>query len=362
MQKRNLPYIITYILEILLVLLGAVFYRQPLLSVLLLLLVLLPFLSIFITRREIEKLNVGFISVSHEVIRDGVLNIKITSNYSGLIPLLNCIMDFTFENMFYPHPEPQEFIFPAETRRTGEFTLPFSVTKAGMIKFQVTNINVTDYLHLYTFTKPMPITLEVPVVPKDVPAPYYPKKRVSAAASDGDPSEIYTKGGEKTRDIKQLREYRSGDRLKDIHWKLTAKTDELMVREYEEIKELYYLVIPVLKKQITDTQNDDNRHTNKHNETKELTDPLQETLEIFVAIGKDLIKEREPFSVAIYTSSDNTFAMNIVTEEEELYSALYELYKCPIDGYEDAYEAYKEQFPFGSEGIIIIEDGKVKND
>lgn len=351
MNKKNIPYIITYILEILLVLLGAIFYRQPLLSVLLLLLALLVPLSILLTKHEIDKLEITATPLSLEVMRNGILNVKITTNYKGFVPLLNCVIKLTYENLYYPHPEPQEFVFPAEARKNGEFTLPFSVTKSGMVTLKMTSIDITDYLHLYTFTRPLSINLEIPVTPENVPAPAYPRKRVAASASDGDPSEVNTVGGERTQDIKQLREYRVGDRLKDVHWKLTAKTDEMMIREFEEIKELYYLIFPVLTKPnlSEDIENVDS--------TKE--DSLQDTLDVFLAIGKDLIREREPFSVAIYHSEDNTFTMKVVTEEEDLYFALYELYRCPIEGYEKAYDTYVGHNPAALNGMIRIEDGKV---
>lgn len=335
MNKRNLPYLITYILEIILVLLVAVFFRQPLLSVLLLLLLIMPPISILLTKHEMQKLSVSVTSKNLEASCDGIITVIITAEYTGFIPLLNCELSFTFENLFYPHKEPQEFVFPAESRQTGEFTLPFSVTKAGMIVINMTELNITDYLHLYTFSIPKEMTLEIPVIPDDIPAPPYPKKRTSPSERSGEVSEIYTKNGEKSRDLKQLREYRAGDRIKDIHWNLTAKTDDIMVREYEEIRELYYLVLPVLN------------------------NSLQKTLEIFVAVGKDLIKEREPFTVAIYNANDNTFSMEIVTEEEDLYATLYKLYKCPIRGFDNAYTAYTEQFPDNTDGIILLEDGKI---
>ena len=351
MNRKNIPYLITYILEILLVLLGAIFYRQPLLSVLLLLLALLVPLSILLTKHEIEKLEITATPLSLEATRNGILNVIITTNYKGFVPLLNCELKLTYENMYYPHPEPQEFIFPAEAKRSGEFTLPFSVTKAGMVALKITSIDITDYLHLYTFTKPLSINLEIPVTPKDVSAPVFPRKRVAASANDGDPSEVNTVGGERTQDIKELREYRAGDRLKDVHWKLTAKTDEMMIRQFEEIKELYYLVFPILKSPKLSENTENAGDSDK--------DPLQDTLEVFLAIGKDLIREREPFSVAIYHSEDNTFTMRIVTEEEDLYSALYELYRCPLEGYENAYDTYVKNNPGALNGIIRIEDGKV---
>ena len=57
--------------------------------------------------------------------------------------------------------------------------------------------------------------------------------RISQPSSDG----------ELTNDLLQLREYQPGDRIKDIHWKMTAKTDELMVKEYDRARDLYYLIL-----------------------------------------------------------------------------------------------------------------------
>ncbi len=354
MKRRNIPYQITYILEIILVLLGAIFYRQPLLSVLLLLLVLLPVISIFITKYEFKKLRVNASIKRINAFQNGIINVEISATYEGIIPLLNCMIDMTYENLFYPHKKPQEFVFHADKKKKNEFLLPFSVTKAGMFILKADRLNVTDYLHLYTFTRPINIQIEVPILPDDIEAPSYDKRHVIASKKEGDPTEITTIGGEKTRDTKQIREYRSGDSIKDIHWKLSAKTDELMVKEYEEIKELYYLVFPILSSDFNTVD-----YENMKVDVDLAKDTLQKTLEVFLSIGKDLIKEKEPFSVLIYNSLDDTFSMKIVTEEKELYEALYELYRVDTTGYDGAYKRFTEKFKESTEGIIIIEDGKV---
>lgn len=342
MDKRNLLYQITYILEIILVLLGAVFYRQPLLSVLLLLLVLLPPISILFTRYQIKKLSINAYSKSKSVTKNGIISIVINTKFSSFIPLLNCKIMMKYENLFYPHSKPQEFVFPADKNGKGEFIIPFSVTKAGMFIFRANQLDVTDYLHLYTFSKPLNIKIEIPILPEEVTTPFYEKERVISSKKDSDPTEITTMGGEKTRDIKQLREYQPGDKLKDVHWILSAKTDELMVREFEEFKELYYLVFPILT--VPDDNNDDK---------------LQDTLDVFLSIGKDLLKQNEPFSTVIYNSLDETLSIYIVTDENELYEALFKLYRAKIEGYDKAYEHYVEHFSSNTDGIIIIEKGEV---
>ena len=73
----------------------------------------------------------------------------------------------------------------------------------------------------------------------------------------------------------------------------------------------------------------------------------------------DLLKQNEPFTTAIYNSLDSTFSLSIVTDENELYEALFKLYGAKIEGYDRAYEKYVEHFSSNTDGIIIIENGKV---
>lgn len=340
MNKKNIPYIITYSLEILLVLLATLFYRQPLLSVLLLMLIMLVPISVIITRYEAQKLIISATLINKEATVDGVVDILFRVDYKGFIPLLNCMLDFTYENLYYPNEINRELTIPAEARKAGTFTLSLHVSKAGMLSVKTKECHVTDYLHLYTLTSDVNINLEIPILPHDITPPSYPKKKTSSNTSNDDPVEIYSLNGEKSLDLKQLREYHTGDRLKDIHWKLSAKTNELMVREYEEIKELYYLMLPIIS-------NDEN-------------DILQRTLEVFLAIGKDLLKEQEPYSVAIYNSTNNTFTIKVITDEDELLSALYELYRCPVSDCHKQKSTYINNYN-NSDGIIIVENGKVKD-
>lgn len=47
-------------------------------------------------------------------------------------------------------------------------------------------------------------------------------------------SDVYDghRSGDDSSELFQIREYREGDQLRDIHWKLTAKQEELMVKEH----------------------------------------------------------------------------------------------------------------------------------
>src|SRR5690606_28921583 len=50
-------------------------------------------------------------------------------------------------------------------------------------------------------------------------------------------SDVPTQSGPYHDEISRIREFRHGDDLRMIHWKTTARTNELMVREYEESRD-----------------------------------------------------------------------------------------------------------------------------
>lgn len=66
-----------------------------------------------------------------------------------------------------------------------------------------------------------------------IPDTFYPEVKISTDAARPDDDEVYsnTKAGWDFSDVFQIREYADGDSMKQIHWKLTQKFDELIVKD-----------------------------------------------------------------------------------------------------------------------------------
>ena len=315
MEKRNIPYIISYIFELLFVFLFALFYRQPLFSVLLLMFLTIPFISLYLTYIETKHLSVSVECKNSAGVMGEDVVFLIRPEHKGHIPLLNCRMDFFCDNLYYKNEKKNEITFPAEKLKDREISLPYTVSYAGMIVFKAQNIYIPDYLHLFTFKKEIDICIEIPVLPNETPVK---KSVIKRPEYVGDEDEISNMDGEKSRDVKEIREYRPGDKLRDIHWKLTAKTDEYMVKEYESVKELFITLLPELVK-----------------------DDLQDTLSSFYSIGKMLVRENEPFYVCVETGP-GYFEKVLVTDDSSLMISLYKLYEAPVHEDGSAYDEYAE--------------------
>ena len=110
-----------------------------------------------------------------------------------------------------------------------EITIPFHASHIGIVTCNIDSVIVSDLLGLFEH-KCIPDTVasETLVLPEcfDIePLRYAP----------GEPgSEIMSQATEDLSAPSDFRAYQTGDALKKIHWKLSARKGELLVRKYEE--------------------------------------------------------------------------------------------------------------------------------
>lgn len=92
-------------------------------------------------------------------------------------------------------------------------------------------VYVYDFLRIFRVRKKLKQNLTVVVLPK-IPESHMLDK-VSASVGEGEDALYSTvKAGNDPTEIFAIREYVGGDRIRNIHWKLSSKKSELMVKEY----------------------------------------------------------------------------------------------------------------------------------
>jgi hypothetical protein len=100
----------------------------------------------------------------------------------------------------------------------------------GIYEIGVKQIKLSDYLGLFTFRQGEALLGTLTVYPRIVPIECFP-------AVAGYPGESLGPAGrshDSTENVSDIRKYVSGDRLRAVHWKLSAKKEELMVRSFEQ--------------------------------------------------------------------------------------------------------------------------------
>ena len=108
-------------------------------------------------------------------------------------------------------------------------TCPLPTAHSGAIHYRLHRTWIFDYLGLFAFPCRLTLHGSTLVLPQSTPPETMPGiSRLLNAALRPKPGGGYA-------EIHELREYRPGDSLRNIHWKLTAKTDNPVVREPQEL-------------------------------------------------------------------------------------------------------------------------------
>ena len=106
--------------------------------------------------------------------------------------------------------------------------IPFTAAHCGVWQIEVTRARVYDFLGLFLFSAagatPARIAVMLIAAPPEVLPDFTALRAVSTRPKPG--------GG--FSEIHELREYRPGDPMRTVHWKVSAKTDDLIVREAQE--------------------------------------------------------------------------------------------------------------------------------
>ena len=315
--------------------LGAVFYKQPFFTILILLLLILPIISIYATYKFLPMVTVTAKFVQSAVTAGNPVDIIITADNKSFFSFLNVDGEYKLVNLFYPNDITNRLSLSAPLRRANSIKFTYEASAPGMMEFYLYSAVITDPMHLYTFRLPCDITLHLPVYPekKDADYPVFPAAFADCEEEDTMPGTLG-----QSMDLREIREYRPGDRLKDIHWKATAASldDDLLVREYEKNADRIIALLPELSK-----------------------DNLSKTVSTFYSYMSFLIKKQEVFKVFLYNG--DSFTEYPVTDNDDVDNVLLQSYYMPVhDAPEHGLYSFKNYY--GSEREVLwIKGNEVLN-
>lgn len=127
--------------------------------------------------------------------------------------------------------------------------------------------------------------------------------KYSKTHSGDDPSEIFN-----------LREFHEGDSLRQIHWKLSTKTDTLMVRENSlPLSADITLFLSLI-----------------HNTEDTYIENLEQSLSLTLSVSLFLIEEAQPLRLLWFHPKKEELCSIKVEQEEDFYRIFYEILSYPL--------------------------------
>lgn len=298
------------------------FYHNFFFFYLMLVVALMPLLSYCVSKYVWNRFDILIdspvltVGSKNDIPIDFVLN-----NRTGL-PMPGVHFDFTVENHYYPNDELQCVALPV---RAGKSTYHWSVNSvyAGKIGISGIEIRMRDYLGLFTFRRKFNCEDDIYVIPTESDVIMNVIEDTFTEGDDQDNDSGYSV--DDVTQIKEFREFIPGDRMQKVNWKISAKHDELYVKEYEQ---QYNRTLTLLVELRRDSEE---------------VGFLDELITAFYSAAVKLLDMDMVFRVQWYDIETGRFLTETVSEQEDLEEALHQMYL--MSTYTDyfAYEHYREE-------------------
>lgn len=162
--------------------------------------------------------------------KDEEFSLYVTLKNASFLPLTRAQLRFSCENSLSGEKEEQILFVPvnSHSEQTAEYRLRSCY--CGRVTARLTQLCYYDPLGIFTVRQKPDFHTETFVIPRV----HLIDAAVDTTAAAATESSSYSeeKPGDDPSEIFDVRAFRSGDRLRSIHWKLSSKLDELMVKEF----------------------------------------------------------------------------------------------------------------------------------
>ncbi|MCH5268720.1 MAG: DUF58 domain-containing protein [Lachnospiraceae bacterium] len=204
------------------------------------LLILFPVLSLVMAYRMAGNLSLRVEPLQIQIKKNDVGNFVFYLDNPSWWMSLHCALKGEMTNMLYQTGGALQVVMPVSMHGTEEMTLPISSKYSGNIQICVNSMEYLDLSGLFTICKTLESRGEMVVMPSVSEEAASYKNGFQAGVSELEESQAK---GNDFAEVTDMREYQPGDRIKDIHWKLSAKKEQLMVKERTSVAQSQIILV-----------------------------------------------------------------------------------------------------------------------
>ncbi|MBR6102758.1 MAG: DUF58 domain-containing protein [Ruminococcus sp.] len=180
-----------------------------------------------------RKISVSFERGELNALKGASVPVNIVITNRSRLPVPNCIITLKYSTDLTGHSEKLNIHSPIFPNNTQVLTAKFAYKHYGCLKLEITKVKIFDILRVIRCrikSKRSLTTSKVIVFPNHIPI----ENRINDYSDLGLESEFFSKSkkGDDPSEIFNIHEYAEGDKISRIHWKLSAKQNEMMVKDY----------------------------------------------------------------------------------------------------------------------------------
>lgn len=213
----------------------AILYNEYFMGILFLTVLILPFLLFALLSYVYGRLTYDLVSGVHVVGKGETIPVSVLLHNPTIFPISNMSITFSYYNTFSNQHKGhrQEFYVTVDKKTSTTVTCNLVSDHTGNLRISIKKIRIFDYLKLFSLRKRDLAEIKVAVLPLyyELTEDYLENSSKMQVESDNFST---VKGGDDPSEVFAIREYREGDRPARIHWKLSVKQDQLMIKDFSE--------------------------------------------------------------------------------------------------------------------------------
>lgn len=317
--------IIGYVVTLAALYLGLRFFRLYFFAILLFFFLLFPFVSVLLARYVIKHTEYAW-HLPDVISKGADLEVTIGMQNPTIFPIPKHLLDLTISNLFYPNDEVHTIWTGIRIRNEQTVTIPLSILYSGYLRISLTRVRIPDYLNFFTFKRKLEMSKDILVLPMRLNDTF--STMAVGGSGNVELSESDVVGNDATQMI-DVREYRPGDRLNTIHWKLSVKAGEIMVKQFGSLSDNDACILLDLYRPETK-----NKRIYKEQEDIEVAfiEGFDSAFDMLETLAMQLLSEKRPILVTWYSKRTSELKQAEVLRRSDLtdlYRILY--YEEPIN-------------------------------
>ncbi|MBO4695734.1 MAG: DUF58 domain-containing protein [Lachnospiraceae bacterium] len=196
--------------------------------------VLVPIVSGIGFFQSRESLSAGLSFHTYFINRGSTAKLTFRVTNASFYPHTNVKLRFRIHHLSDETSYEQEITFLALPKKEQEHTLTLTLHNCGVFRAELIGIRTSGLFRLAGTYKTLDSSAEIVVMPVPVDLSDSVSDVNRQVNEEEDLVSELGKGDNRT-EIYDIREYKPGDELTTIHWKLSAKAEDLMVKEFSEV-------------------------------------------------------------------------------------------------------------------------------
>ncbi|MDY4079142.1 MAG: DUF58 domain-containing protein [Clostridium sp.] len=192
----------------------------------------LPIILNIIIRIIKKSISLDIKSIDVAQNKNDGIEVKILIKNNSIFPAVNGELKLCYYNKFSGNKEIEYINFPINSKETESIDFKVKSKYCGKLIIEIQSLKIYDYLTFSSVKKKVNKSKEIIVLPQIYDL-NFSSNVININSLDG---EIFSKdkAGDDPSEVFNVREYVEGDKIQRIHWKLSSKVDNVMIKEYSQ--------------------------------------------------------------------------------------------------------------------------------